>query len=92
MEFEWDREKSLRNLDKHGIDFEKAKGLWNDVERVEIKTPYPLEDRYVLIGKLDNQLWSAIYTIRGGAIRLISVRRSRKREVRLYEQEKTGEK
>jgi len=92
MEFEWDREKSLRNLDKHGIDFEKAKGLWNDVERVEIKTAYPLEDRYVLIGKLDNQLWSAIYAIRGRAIRLISVRRSRKREVRLYEQEKTGEK
>jgi len=82
----------LRNLDKHGIDFEKAKGLWNDVERVEIKTAYPLEDRYVLIGKLDNQLWSAIYAIRGRAIRLISVRRSRKREVRLYEQEKTGEK
>ena len=92
MEFEWDHEKSLSNLDKHGIDFENAKALWKDVERVEIKTAYPLEERYVLIGKLDNQFWSAIYTIRQGTIRLISVRRSRKREVQLYEQEKISEK
>ena len=53
-EFEWDHEKSLSNLDKHGIDFENAKALWKDVERIEIKTAYPLEERYVLIGKLDN--------------------------------------
>ena len=43
MEFEWDHEKSLRNLDKHGIDFQKAKGLWNDVQRIEIKTSYPVD-------------------------------------------------
>jgi len=52
MAFEWDHEKSLSNLDKHGIDFENAKAHWKDVERVEIKTAYPLEERYVLIGKL----------------------------------------
>ncbi|MDD5206787.1 MAG: BrnT family toxin [Desulfobacterales bacterium] len=88
MEFEWDPNKNRQNFAKHGIAFETAISLWNDLDRVEILAPYPLENRYVLIAKIDNQLWSAVYTLREGAIRMISVRRSRKQEKSLYEKEK----
>ena len=88
MKFEWNTEKSLANKIKHKIDFETAKPLWDDAERIEIITPYPLENRYIIIGRIGKQHWTAIYTIRKGAIRIISVRRSRKEEKRLYEQEK----
>ena len=84
MAFEWDDEKSHSNQAKHGIDFDTARALWDDGNRVEIQSPYPLENRSILIGKLDKKLWTAIFTRRGSALRIISVRRARKREANLY--------
>ncbi|PIX21807.1 MAG: toxin, partial [Deltaproteobacteria bacterium CG_4_8_14_3_um_filter_45_9] len=83
MEFEWDLDKSRSNLVKHGIDFETAKNLWLDEGRIEIWAPHPVEDRGIIIGKHQNKLWTAIFTMRGNAIRIISVRRARKKEARL---------
>ena len=90
MMFEWDNEKSRSNHAKHGIDFDTAKALWNDVNRVEIQSPYPLESRSILIGRLDKKLWTAIFTQRRSAVRIISVRHSRKREANLYGQKENG--
>ncbi len=50
MIFEWDPIKNDSDKKKHGIDFESAKSLWNDPDRIEILTLYPVEDRYILIG------------------------------------------
>lgn len=86
MTFEWDPPKSIANKEKHGIDFETAKRPWSDESRVEIYASHPVEDRWILIGKIDDILWTAIYTLRGIAIRIISVRRSRGKEVDLYEE------
>jgi len=90
MIFEWDNEKSHTNRVKHGIDFDTAKALWDDGNRVEIQSPYPLESRRILIAKLDKKLWTAIFTQRASAIRIISVRRARKREANLYGQKENG--
>lgn len=40
MFFEWDPSISPRNKEKHGIDFEAAKVLWEDPDRLEIFAPY----------------------------------------------------
>ena len=53
--------------------------------RVEIHASHPVEDRWILIGKKDDKLWTTIYTLRGNTIRIISVRRSREKEVDLYD-------
>lgn len=37
MLFDWDPEKSIANKEKHGIDFDTAKILWSDDNRIEIK-------------------------------------------------------
>jgi uncharacterized protein len=90
MVFEWDPDKSQANLEKHGLDFKSAKILWEDLDRIEIVAPHPLENRVILVRKIRSQLWTAVYTLRKDAIRIISVRRSRKKEKELYEKEKLG--
>jgi uncharacterized protein len=91
MKFEWNARKSIANRDKHGIDFETARALWLDENRIEIEVPHPVEERRILIAHFHGKPWTAVYTIRGkSTIRLISVRRSREKEVALYEKERIG--
>jgi len=84
VKFGWNENKSSKNKIKHGIDFDTARHLWNDPNRVEIHAPYPLEDRGIMIAKINEKLWTAIFTMRGDVIRIISVRRARKQEEKLY--------
>lgn len=83
--FEWDKKKSDANLSKHGMSFLEAKALWDDPFSVEFPAKNLDEPRFLLIGKIKGIHWSAIYTYRKKAIRIISVRRSRKREIEIYE-------
>jgi len=85
MKFEYDDNKSKSNKVKHGIDFEEAQELWRDDKMVEILTPFEDEKRYINIGKIKNKFYSVITTIRGDKIRIISTRRSRKKEIEIYE-------
>jgi len=48
MKFEWDDVKSEVNATKHGIDFATATRLWQDADRIEIETPYPVEKGQLL--------------------------------------------
>jgi uncharacterized protein len=85
MEFEFDTARSDNNRMKHGIDFHEAPSLWDDPDIVEIPAKLPDEARFLVIGMIDRKHWSGVITYRGGAIRIISVRRSRKEEVDIYE-------
>jgi len=79
MEFEYDPEKSASNLKKHGIDFIEAQRLWAGFV-VEIEAPHPPEMRYLCIGTIDGEYWSAIIKYVGMRRRIISVRRSTEKE------------
>ena len=83
--FEFDEAKSQANLQKHGIHFMDAQALWNDPSLLEIPAKTEDEPRYLVIGLINGKHWSAVTTVRGANIRLISVRRSRTEEVALYE-------
>jgi uncharacterized DUF497 family protein len=83
--FEFDEDKSLSNLEKHGIDFHTAQALWKDPDLIEIKAKSEDEPRFLIVGRIMSKHWSAVITYRSKQIRLISVRRSRKKEVELYE-------
>ena len=85
MEFEFDPKKSDNNKIKHGIDFNEAKELWNDPDLIEIPVKTSDEPRCLVIAKISGKQWSGIITYRGENIRIISVRRSRKEEVEIYE-------
>ena len=77
--------KSQANARKHGIDFVEAQALWDDPDLLEIPARTSDEPRSVVIGLIGSKYWSGIITYREGCIRVISVRRSRREEVELYE-------
>ena len=85
MDFEFSEQKSRANVAKHGIDFGSAQALWLDEMRVEIPARTEDEPRFLVIGMIAGRDWSAVITYRGESVRLISVRRSRREEVTLYE-------
>ncbi|MFP4566914.1 MAG: BrnT family toxin [Spirochaetaceae bacterium] len=85
MEFEYDLAKSEANLRKHGIDFNTAQQLWDDDDLVEIPARTEDEPRYIVIGRIGSKHWSAVITYRLSVVRIMSVRRSRRTEVALYE-------
>ena len=85
MEFEFDPKKSNANKEKHGIDFVEAQLLWLDDMLLEIPARTSDEPRFVVIGRIGERHWSAVVTYRQDRIRIISVRRSRKEEVGIYE-------
>jgi uncharacterized protein len=85
MEFEYDIRKSKGNKQKHGIDFEEAQELWKDPDYVEIPVRLGDEPRHLVIGKISDKYWTGVIIYRNEKIKIISVRRSRKDEVKVYE-------
>lgn len=85
MNFEFNEKKSLSNSEKHGIDFHYAQVLWEDPDLLEIPAKTIDEPRFLVVGKIKEQHWSAVITYRNTNIRIISVRRSREEEIELYE-------
>ncbi|HIP29673.1 MAG TPA: BrnT family toxin [Sulfurospirillum arcachonense] len=86
MIFEYDEAKSLSNKQKHFIDFEEAQELWDDAELFDLKSNNDdKEDRYLVIGRIKSKYYTAIVTYRDVNIRIISVRRSRKKEIETYD-------
>lgn len=83
--FEFDDNKSASNLSKHGIDFIQAQALWDDPGLIEVRANSTDEPRALVIGRIGEKHWSGVITFRDDNIRIISVRRSRKSEVMLYE-------
>ncbi len=85
MPFEYDRNKSLVNKDKHGIDFIEAQELWEDTDRLIIPIRFVDEPRFMIIGKINEKIWSGVFSMRNEKVRIISVRRARKEEIAIYE-------
>jgi hypothetical protein len=81
LSFEFDPAKSEANKEKHGIDFVEAQELWRTGRVRRGRSSYRLEERDVFVGRLNGRWWTAVTTMRGTRMRIISVRRSRANEV-----------
>jgi uncharacterized protein len=79
------RTKVIQTKIKHGIDFIEAQALWDDPDLVEIPAKVIDEPRFMIVAKIGMKHWSGVITYRGDIIRIISVRRSRKEEIKIYE-------
>ena len=87
MEVEFDPGNSATNRAKHGIDFMQAQDLWGDPDRVEVPARTLGEPRWLLVARIGEVHWSAVVTYLDLRVQIISVRRSRSEEVRIYEQD-----
>ena len=87
MPFEWDPEKSERNVRERKLSFLVAAEVFDDpqaYERDDKRFEYG-EVRTRIVGKSrSGELLTVIYTIRPAGIRIISARRANKREYREY--------
>lgn len=80
--FTWHAAKARSNYNKHGVTFEMARRAFADpfvVEVLDDSEDYG-EERYLVIGMVESQLLSVVYTPRQGRFRLISARRASKDE------------
>ena len=96
MEFEWDEKKNQSNIEKHGIDFNYAKRIFENVRVTATDTRKDYgELRKISIGIIESHVCVVVYTIRKDVIRIISARKANQRERRrFYEfinEEKTKE-
>jgi len=82
--FEFDEAKSAANRCKHGIDFIEAQQMWADPHRAQLKGHPGEEERFLIVALIGEKFWTAAVTYRGERVRVISVRRSRREEVRAY--------
>ena len=85
IEFEWDEQKRLSNLQKHGIDFVRACQIFDGytVDFEDSRYDYG-EERFISIGETKRQILTVVYTYRGDAIRLISARKATRYERNIY--------
>jgi uncharacterized DUF497 family protein len=87
MPFEWDPEKSERNVRERGISFRVASEIFEDPNARrydDLRFEYG-ELRTKIIGRTSvGDLLAVIYTIRSSGIRIISARKASRREHREY--------
>ena len=88
MNFTWDQNKAKRNVLKHGVTFEEASTIFGDPLSITIDDPKNSknEERLIIIGcssKMNNLIVS--HTDDENRVRIISARKSTKRERRIYE-------
>lgn len=83
MTFEWDEQKRLATIEKHGLDFRAAiQVFWTDP--LVMKSKHLGEDRYLAVGILAGVEVAVVYTMRGHTVRIISARRARLNERKAY--------
>ena len=94
MLFEWDTDKAVGNLKKHGVSFELAQTVFNDPLHLSVlDKKAPCEERWATIGfsaDLKTLLVVHTYTVLESnqeSIRIISARKATHHEKRQYEKE-----
>jgi len=88
IHFEWDATKSETCFQERGFDFAYAARAFLDPNVIiEEDTRHSYgEDRYRLMGRIEERLFVLIYTPRRNAvIRIISARKANRREAQHYE-------
>jgi uncharacterized DUF497 family protein len=89
MLIEFDPLKNAVNQQKHGLSLQMAEGFsWGTAfYQQDIRKDYG-EPRFYALGFIGPRLHALIFTPRGAAVRMISLRKANRREVRFYEQQK----
>ena len=86
MQFEWDEDKNLANIGKHGISFEQAQQIFDapTFDREDDRTDYG-ETRTISLGLMEGiVVLSVTHTDREGRIRIISARPASRKERAIY--------
>jgi uncharacterized DUF497 family protein len=86
IEIEFDPVTDAKNLAKHGVSLGRSNDFdWENVQIEEdLRKPYP-ERRFKATANIEACLHELVFCMRDGAIRVISLRKSNRREIGKYE-------
>lgn len=92
MRFEWDDQKAIANLERHGVSFGQATEVFYDPNAIE---DYDVEHsvdeaRFVIIGLSSRRLLYVVYAERAAdLVRIISARKAGRAAQEIYERTRT---
>jgi uncharacterized protein len=89
--FEWDDEKAAANRRHHGVSFDEARLVFDDIYAIELHDrdhSTSREPRFIRIGLAGMRLLFVSYTMSGQRIRIIHARAANKQMERIYESER----
>ena len=90
IEFEWDDNKALKNLEKHGVSFEEASSVFYDefaVQFYDSEHSELEEDRFLILGvSNESRILMICHCERqsGNTLRIISARKATTNERKFY--------
>ncbi len=85
---EWDNEKAINNVKKHGVTFDEAKSVFYDTfALISLDVEHSItEERFSIIGySKSNRILFISYSEKNEVIRIISARKTTKNERLFYE-------
>ena len=89
MKFEWDSQKADSNFKKHAVSFQEAASVLGDTLSITYPDPdhSARERRFITVGtSRSGRLLIVAHTDRGDNIRIISARKTTRKERRYYEE------
>ena len=89
MRFDWDPNKAAVNLQKHGVSFEEAATIFDDIDALRIYAPdhSETEDRFILLGMSTHLRILVVchcYRENDETVRIISARKATAKESAEY--------
>ncbi|MBR1796597.1 MAG: BrnT family toxin [Clostridiales bacterium] len=86
MTIQYDSHKNQSNIRKHGLSFQTASSAFDDPQAViEFDEDHSVnEERYNLIGAINDHIIFVVFTMRNETVRIISARPATKREIERY--------
>lgn len=85
MNFEWDEEKRLSNIEKHGFDFIDVEEIFEGETATILDDRFDYgEDRFVTFGLLEGRVIAVTHTENDETIRIIGLRKATKNEEENY--------
>lgn len=89
LKFEWDRKKAAANFSKHGVSFEEALTVFADpLARIFDDEDHSIEEqREIIVGhSAKEHLLVVCFTSQRESVRIVSARKTTRRERRDYEE------
>jgi len=87
VDFEWNEQKRLGNIEKHGVDFIDVVRVFEGRVKIIEETGRDYgEPRYGVFGEFNGVVFYLVYTPRGEKFRIITARRAGRREREEYYQ------
>jgi uncharacterized protein len=89
LHYEHDPKKLAANVARHGVWFDEADGFeWESALVLPDTRRRYGETRFAASGLIGARLYVLVFSLRGSAVRIISLRKANTREVRRYAQDR----